>query len=266
MQRRQLLLAANVVIPSSLVGFSSVAWSQIQNMNDAINKAGRQRMLSQRMAKSYLAQGLGVMESQAEKTLSTSISVFDRQLVELKVYAPRPDIKATYQQLEAKWSDYKAALVGTAPSQQGAAEVLSLSNDILALSNQGTAQLEALANKPAAHLVNVAGRQRMLSQRMASQYLAASWNINTPKAKSEMLKANDEFTAALKELKSAPETTGRILQEMALADQQLVFFQVALQKTSSTSSGKQSQAEVFLTSERILQVMDTITGLYAQVT
>lgn len=266
MQRRQLLLAVNAAIPASLISFSTVAWSQVQNLNDAINKAGRQRMLSQRMAKSYLAQGLGVLEAQAEKTLSNSISVFDRQLVELKVYAPRPDVKTTYQQLEAKWSDYKGALVGKAPSQQGATEVLSLSNEVLALANQGTVQLEALADKPTARLVNVAGRQRMLSQRMASQYLAASWNINAQKAKSEMLKANDEFIAALKVMKSAPESTERILQEIALAEQQLVFFQAALQKNSSASTGKQPQAEVFLTSERILQVMDTITGLYAQVT
>jgi len=39
------------------------------------------------------------------------MALFDRQLVELKAFAPTPEIKATYAQLEASWSDYKAARV-----------------------------------------------------------------------------------------------------------------------------------------------------------
>jgi nitrate/nitrite-specific signal transduction histidine kinase len=266
MLRRHFTLLANTLIPSTIMGYSISANAQILNLNDAINKAGRQRMLSQRMAKSYIAQGLGIVESQAEKTLSMSMSIFDRNLVELRVYATRPEIKATYQQLDAKWSDYKAALVGKKPSAQSAVEVLTLSNEVLALANQGTSQLEALATKPAAKLVNVAGRQRMLSQRMASHFLATSWNVEAQKSRAEMLKARDEFVAAMASLKVAPETTPRIAQELALADQQFVFFQAALQQTKIAAGDKQSQSEVFLTSERILQVMENITDLYTQIT
>ena len=258
-------LAASLTV-LGLAGYNAPAHAQVASINDAINKAGRQRMLSQRMAKSYLALGLGVLPETADKTLFVSMGLFDRQLTELKVFAPTTEIKSTYQLLEAKWSEYKTALVGEKPSQQGVASVLALSNAVLALANQGTVQLERVSNKAVGKLVNVAGRQRMLSQRMASHYLAASWNVQAQNARSEMNKAREEFIAALEVLRSAPEATTRIKQELELADQQFVFFNAALQNLRAGNTNKRPLEEVFQTSERILQVMDNITSFYSQIT
>jgi nitrate/nitrite-specific signal transduction histidine kinase len=259
MKRRHVLLA------SAALGLSGIGLAQVANLNDAINKAGRQRMLSQRMAKGYMALGLGVMSDTADKALATSMALFDRQLTELKVFAPTPDIKATYQQLESKWSEYKGALVGAKPSTQGAASVMSLSNAVLALANQGTVQLEKTSSKPVGKLVNIAGRQRMLSQRMASHYLAASWNVGAANAKAEMLKAQDEFLLAHDTLAKAPENTERIAGELVLAQQQFVFFQAALQNLQVGHASQARMGDVFQTSERILQVMDNITNLYSKI-
>jgi Type IV pili methyl-accepting chemotaxis transducer N-term len=266
MKRRQILSLATSFAGISLTGYGSNAVAQVANLNDAINKAGRQRMLSQRMAKSYMSLGLDVVSSQADKTLTESIGLFDRQLVELKVFAPRPEIKAVYQSLEGVWSDYKAALVGKTASHKDAFAVLALGDEVLALANQGTLQLEKVSGKPVGRLVNIAGRQRMLSQRMASHYLAASWNVDAVKSKAVMLKARDEFVTALEVLRSAPEATPRIKQELGLADQQFIFFQAALGNLKVSSADKRPLVEVFQTSERILQVMDNITGFYSQIT
>jgi Type IV pili methyl-accepting chemotaxis transducer N-term len=258
MKRRHVLLAG------AAASLSGIGLAQVASLNDAINKAGRQRMLSQRMAKSYLALGLGVLPETADKALAASMALFDRQLTELKVFSPTPEIKATYQQLESKWSDYKSALVGAKPSAQEAGSVMSLSNAVLALANQGTVQLEKTSSKPVGKLVNLAGRQRMLSQRMASHYLAASWNVQAASAKAEMLKAQDEFLQAHDVLLKAPENTERIATELALAQQQFVFFQAALQSLQIGRTDKIHMGEVFQTSERILQVMDNITNLYTK--
>ena len=259
MKRRDILLA------SAAAGLSGIGLAQVVNLNDAINKAGRQRMLSQRMAKGYMALGQGVLPLDAEKALATSMALFDRQLVELKAFAPTPDIKATYLQLEAKWSEYKGALVGAKPDAQGAASVMQLSNVVLTLANQGTVQLEKTSSKPVGKLVNIAGRQRMLSQRMAAHYLAASWNVQAASAKAEMLKAQDEFLLAHDTLAKAPENTERIAGELVLAQQQFVFFQAALQNLQVGRANKAPMSEVFQTSERILQVMDNITNLYSKI-
>jgi nitrate/nitrite-specific signal transduction histidine kinase len=255
----------NILLIGAAASLSGIGIAQVINLNDAINKAGRQRMLSQRMAKGYMALGLGVMADTADRTLSTSMALFDRQLIELKVFSPTPEIKSTYQQLESKWSDFKGALVGAKPTTQGAANVIQLSNSVLALANQGTLQLEKTSSKPVGKLVNIAGRQRMLSQRMASHYLAASWNVQGATAKTEMVKAQEEFLLAHDILLQAPENTERITSELQLAQQQFVFFQAALQNLQIGRANQAHMSDVFQTSERILQVMDGITGLYSKI-
>ncbi len=96
---------------SVLLGFfllltGNVALAQISDLNSAINKAGRQRMLSQRMAKAYFQIGQQIEVDRSKKVLDSSMAVFDRQLVELKNYAPTPEIKETYGKLEKSWLAY----------------------------------------------------------------------------------------------------------------------------------------------------------------
>ena len=60
LQRRWILNASAGALLAGAVGAPVAAWAQLQDVNDAINKAGRQRMLSQRMAKFCLAAMLQV--------------------------------------------------------------------------------------------------------------------------------------------------------------------------------------------------------------
>jgi nitrate/nitrite-specific signal transduction histidine kinase len=239
------------------------AHAQVSDLNDAINKAGRQRMLSQRMAKAYLSLGQKVQTATATKVLASSMALFDRQLAELKAYAPNGTVRGTYDQLEAEWSVYKALLVGAAPSATAAAKLLTQDTKVLGLAHMGTGQLEQLSNKPTGKLVNIAGRQRMLSQRMAKYYLAMAWNVDNAASEFEMNKASKEFIVALEVLRTAPEATPEIKQELSLADNQWVFFDAALRARPSASA--KNTSDVFQASENLLQVMDKVTGLYARV-
>ena len=240
------------------------AMSQVININDAINKAGRQRMLSQRAAKSYMAMGQKIQNDHADKILTATMALFDRQLTELKAFAPTPDIKSTYASLEASWSDYKVALVGTVAAKGGAEAVLSLAGKVLQLANQGTVQLEAFSGKSSSKLVNISGRQRMLSQRMAAFYLSASWCVQAAASAAELTKSKDEFIKAHDLLKNAPESTRAIKTELQLAETQFTFFELALRNLKPSVGDVTAQTNVFTTSERILQVMDGVTGMYSK--
>lgn len=256
MQRRHILI---------LAAFTPLGVNaQVSDLADAINKAGRQRMLSQRMGKAWLALVHKAEGRIAGTVLDKSMALFDRQLVELKAFAPSPEIRETYTALEAAWSDYKGALVGAAPSKAGAAAVLKADARVLALAHQGTVQYEAAMGRPVGKLVNVAGRQRMLSQRMAKFYYAATLPVDTATAVAEIGKARTEFLAAMTTLREAPEATSRIRDELSLADGQWFFFDQALQRVQSGAAATAKPlSDVFVTSENLLSVMDRVTNLYA---
>lgn len=241
------------------------AYAQVADLNDAINKAGRQRMLSQRMAKAWLSIGLGIEAGRAQRILGDSMALFDRQFVELKAYAPNKAIRDTYAALEPVWSDYKTALVGQQPGRPAAATLIELDGRVLKLAHQGTVQLEEHSGKTLGRLVNIAGRERMLSQRMAKFYLVQAWGVTLPQANKELDTARAEFVHALKTLRDAPEATPAIRQELDLAEQQWTFFDNALRRLGDGGPAAQRAADVFSTSENILQVMDRVTGLYARV-
>ncbi|HTH79926.1 MAG TPA: type IV pili methyl-accepting chemotaxis transducer N-terminal domain-containing protein [Ramlibacter sp.] len=259
-RRRQWMGAVGA---AAVVAIGGGAHAQVADLADAINKAGRQRMLSQRMGKAYLALVQGVETQLAQQVLDKSMALFDRQLVELKSFARSGDLRGTYVALEAAWSDYKTALVGSAPSRAGAAPVLAGAARVLALAQAGTVQFEALSNKPVGKLVNLAGRQRMLSQRMAKSYLAAVLPVDVAASRQDLASARQEFVAAVEVLRSAPEANSKIKEQLALGDAQWLLFDHALQKTAAAGNLK-PLADVFVASENLLEVMDHVTGLYAE--
>lgn len=254
--KRRLFIAS-----TALIGVGARA--QVADLNDAINKAGRQRMLSQRASKAYLALAQKVETRNAQQVLDRSIALFDRQLVELKTFAPTPAIRGTYDTLDSAWNDFKRELTGPAPSQNEAAKVVKLDATVLALAHQGTVQYEAASGKSVGKLVNIAGRQRMLSQRMAKFYLASALQIDPTGSTAEIAKARSEFVAALETLRSAPEATTQIKEELVLADAQWVFFNHGLQRLEGASASPKLMSDVFVTSENLLAIMDRITGLYS---
>jgi HSP90 family molecular chaperone len=128
-------------------------------------------------------------------------------------------------------------------------------------------QLEKISGTTAGHLVNISGRQRMLSQRMAKFYQAFNWGVASPDALTNLAKARTEFVAALTELSTSPKNTPAIKEEIELAKVQWVFFDQALLVKPNSAENKTRFADnVATTSERILESMDKITGMYQLLT
>ena len=251
---RALLLALLLVVAGG------EALAQIGDINMAINKAGRQRMLSQRLARAYFQIGMQIDTERSKKILDNSIATFDRQLVELKNFAPTPEIKSTYQKLETSWLAFKDVLIGSAPSQENGRKVLAFSDEVLAIAHQGTVQLEKLSGTTAGRLVNLSGLVRMRSQRMAKFYQAIAWGVADERSAANLAAARKEFVEALQELNKAPVNTQQIKEGLDLVAQQWLFFENALNQKGG--GDKRPILAVATTSERILEEIEGVIGHY----
>ena len=265
--RRALVVqvAALPVLAAGL-GWSPAAHADgtIANNHDAINKAGRLRMLSQRMAKAWLAMGQRVEPTKAQAILQASIDTFDQHLDQLKGYAPTAPILGTYAALDPVWRAYKAALLQGPPDRALAVDIQAHDAKVLKLAQQGTVQLEAHAARPTGKLVNISGRQRMLSQKAAKLYLSVAWGTASPEQVAELQQVRLEFSQALTLLQEAKESHAALLEVLDIAQQQWVFFDNALAKAGQRGNPPQHAREVFASSENILQIMDRATSMYSR--
>ncbi len=237
--------------------------SEPLNMASAINKAGRQRMLSQRIAKAYAQLMLAVYPDKARAILDNSVTLFESQLAELKAFAPTPGIRGLYEHLTALWVPYRSAT--QAVSGAGLRQVALLNEGVLATANAATVALEKHAATATAHLVNISGRERMLSQRSAKFYLFRAAGLNDPGIAQGLTDARKEFEAGLAELKAAPQDTPAIKNQLLLAGSQWAFFVNALNNYAPGAQNPTYLQYVAASSEHVLEVMDTATDMYQSI-
>ena len=258
MKRLSALLG--LVLAALLATAGDPAQAQIANINDAINKAGSLRYAANRLAKVYFQIGMGIEVDRSRRILDSQIAMYDRRVVELKNYAPTPEIKESYTALERAWSGYKDLLVGAKPNPEAGRKLVGVSEEVVAIANKATGQLAAHSGTTQGKLVNISGRQRMLSQRIAKYYQAQAWGVAPADAQAEINKSRAEFSQMLGELAAAQINTPQIKEELELGKQQWMFFEQALMGRGGDK--KANSTNVATTSERILEVMDNVVGMY----
>lgn len=254
MRRRQ-FIGAGVGLATLVC--STAVRAQVNNLGTAINRAGRQRALSQRLSKAYAQHGLGVNTVSAARVISDSVRAFDTILADLRAFAPNDGIRQHYAKLDGVWQQSKALVAAGEPQRSRAPQLLALDAQLLALAHEGTGMFQRLAERPGAELVNVAGRQRMLSQRIAKYHFCSRWGVATAEAKTEIDKARREFEAGLALLTARANHPSQ-RDALDLARNQWAFFTLAFESSFDTGN-PQTLTRVASASELILEAFDDVT-------
>lgn len=224
---------------------------------EAINRAGQQRMLSQRLVKLY-----ALACSRTEGAAAAVLVKESVQRVEDNLAALSAELSpATYGDLiaaaQAGWKELRVLLDAPAkPSElaklDARADAVQAQADALVLA------LEASGLAPQVHVVNVAGRQRMLSQRVAKLALLQA-GAGDPKAvELELLHTAAEFEQGLATLVQAPLSTPQIRAMLVDGEEAWKELRAAVPGAAQPAG----RVKVAAASEELLEVFDRLTEAY----
>lgn len=240
----------------SLLVFSLPTWAMTDA--EAVNMSGLQRMLSQRIAKSYLMLGQKVSIHEASKQRDVSVALFETNLQELKAYAPTPEISDDLKKVETVWLGYKKRVSQT-PSRDEALTVIRQSDEVLRLSETVVKAVQEYTKVSGARLVNISGRQRMLSQRIAKLYLTKSWGLNYEGLNQDLTFAINEYENALAELTASSTNTDEIRQGLSKVQGIWKFSKAGF---ALSSENLYVPTAICNTTENLLKHMQDITKKY----
>jgi hypothetical protein len=240
--------------------FHSSAQAQMA-LASAINRTARFRALSQRIAKAYCQLYLNVQPALARDVLVSArqlVAAGGEELAKGLNTGPWPAHIAALLGGIQKHVDVLNSLLTMPPTQESVRAVALQVDKFLITANTTTETIEKLSAAGSARLLNTVGRQRMLSQRLAKNYFLVAAKLGEANTPQQMIADAAEFKSTLSSLAKLPITTANIRNELTLGEQQWVFFEAAL-RNKADESGLRNVATA---SERLLEVMDKLTGLY----
>ena len=250
-------LHKNVLI-SFLLTLSVPASAKITSMSDAVNTAGKQRMITQRLLKDYTLIGMNNTYGNPKEDLQKMVALFDNSLNELTSYVKDAESRSSLKKVSALWKPTKKKLLAT-PTKKQAIVLEKELESLLHATDESTQLITKASHSKGAEIVNISGRQRMLSQRMASLYMLKVWEINDADTDKKLTQAMSEYETAQKKLLqtqlNTPETE-KLLKDAAKAYR---FFQVM----GKSNSRKFVPSLINRSANNILKAMHQATVLYA---
>lgn len=199
---------------------------QSAHFAEGVNRAGQLRMLSQRLVKHWLLRLAGVQAALHLALQADSAERIDANLALLGKNLSQPTFGDLLAQVMSTWKALKKALK-TEPAPDQLAPINALAERLLQDAERLTTSLESAGSVAPLRMLNMAGRQRMLSQRFAKAALLGVLEPGEPQQqhRADGEAARQAFEQGLAYLNGLPLSTPEIrrtLESAAEGWQQLV--------------------------------------------
>lgn len=226
----------------------------------AVNKSERLRMLTQRMVKVYCQIHLGIREGAAERILQDSMDHFDSELHDLSNAANSPELRKAVAHEQEIWLRIKPLLLEET-NLEGVRRLNDFGESLSVAAQELDELLEKQSRNRGIEWMDLAGRQRMLSQRVVKLYLLKKLGVHTQEVVSGMEKVKQEFNQLQVTLLKGAQNTPDIVDELHAVGTQWEKMSAIL----SNPAAKPNDVETLVvTSERILEILDHATTLFEQ--
>ncbi|SEK69196.1 Two-component response regulator, AmiR/NasT family, consists of REC and RNA-binding antiterminator (ANTAR) domains [Roseateles sp. YR242] len=221
---------------------------------EAVNLAGQQRMLSQRLVKLMAQRAAGIEAKRAKLLQDESCERVSANLARLpSLLAADVDLAA----LTLAWERLQRCLRGK-PDLALLLEADAAAQTLLDLSDRLATDIAAAGMGRPLHIVNLCGRQRMLSQQLTKEALLA--DLLPQRDAGALADSLDRFAAGLVELEAAPLSSEAIRALQAEVGAEWLRLMRCLRDTH----GKEAATGLARSSEVLLHQLDMLTGLYQQ--
>ena len=234
----------------------------LTNMGDAINVAGRQRMLSQRITQSYILHGIQPDIEKHQQVFERSMAEFERNLNQLAAFEGGAPVRNSLRPVQQEWQAF-AEIARQPVSKFTATKLFERSNTLLPAAHTYVMRLQALANHNSAELVNISGRQRMLSQRIAKNYVGQFWGVAGNEGTKLLYEDLAEFEQMLTYLMSSPLNTPDISRNLQKTQGYLSYANRGFDGEMQMSEARQIHV-ITGTTDIMLRNMNVVTGQYAE--
>jgi nitrate/nitrite-specific signal transduction histidine kinase len=248
-----------IVVLASFSISSLIASGVVSDTVKLIDIAGKQRMLSQRIAKDYLYAGKNIAKAKASKELKASLKELNNAHKLLVDSINDPEIQNLLSFVKMSGEDFEAT--AKKPFNLDNAQlVIDLSESMLEGSQYVVDSLKKKVKVKESAIVGMSGRQRMLAQRIAKYYIAYQAGIKDKNTVDQMKTAVKQFAQAHKKLMANQTNTPEINRKLHEIDRlwKIVYkFYLNIEKGGLPLI-------VFNTTNDITKKMNEITKLYVE--
>lgn len=231
-----------------------------------VNMCGRLRVLSQRMA---IAWGMIVSVIAPHKALIKLHQLdkeFERNLARLDKLELSPDLTEKLTEVKLLWPRYQQLMGSEEMSVQRVEEVFQLSEELLDATDALTGSAADLGGLPEAHYVNMAGRNRMLSQRIGKFFLFREWASLDSRITALIPLSCLEFESNLLALGKTGNIPPEVAAQLRVVASQWQKFIRSLCPDLCHAARTQHARLVMAEGERLLRSVDTTVKLFERLT